>query len=63
MDTIQPGLFDAPLNIPMETAPSLEETSPAEREALDLLISSNPDELTPRQAQDLLYQLLDTLKP
>lgn len=61
-DAIQPGLFDAPLDIQPELLASTGETSPAEREALDLLIGSNPDELTPRQAQDLLYQLLDTLK-
>ncbi|MCF6226632.1 MAG: DNA mismatch repair protein MutS [Xanthomonadales bacterium] len=54
-DNIQPGLFDTPVED--NSAVDL-----AANKALDLLKEIKPDELTPKDALDLLYQLTDELK-
>ncbi|MCF6263341.1 MAG: DNA mismatch repair protein MutS [Xanthomonadales bacterium] len=54
-DNIQPGLFD----IPVEDNSAVDL---AANKALDLLKEIKPDELTPKDALDLLYQLTDDLK-
>ncbi len=54
-DAIQPGLFDS-------ASTSEESIDPAETDALDLLKAIRPDELSPKDALDLLYRLNEVLK-
>ena len=53
-DSIQPGLFDPPATLENTT-----KTDPGAKQALDLLDSIKPDELTPKDALDLLYRLAE----
>ncbi len=54
-DAIQPSLFDTTTEL-ADPGPD-----PAEKDALNLLAATNPDELTAKDALDLLYRLTEIL--